>query len=154
MSVEEKRLYDDVTNYLLSPSLNAFQGRSRQLLLIGFHRIMASSTAALANSLERVAGRLRRMRQGSPAADGSVIEPLTSDLDYDELPVVEDDAVVEGVTGIDDELQQFEDFVRRTRSLPHDSKAHSLVKAVRSIGQAGRCPSRLAPTRNHPVRSI
>ena len=135
MSPEEKQLYDDVTNYLLSPSLNAFQGRSRQLLLIGFHRIMASSTAALANSLERVADRLRRMRQGSPDGERArVIEPLTSDLDDDELPAIDDDPVVARSSTIDDELSQVEDFVRRARSLPHDSKAHSLVQVVRSIG--------------------
>ena len=135
MSPEEKQLYDDVTNYLLSPSLNAFQGRSRQLLLIGFHRLMASSTAALAKSLERVAERLRRMRQGSPDADGTrVIEPLVNDLDDDELPVVEDDQAVARSSTIDDELRQVEEFVRRARSLPHDSKAHSLVQVVRSIG--------------------
>ena len=29
MSQQEKELYDDVTNYLLSPSLNAFQGARR-----------------------------------------------------------------------------------------------------------------------------
>ena len=135
MSPEEKQLYDDVTNYLLSPSLNAFQGRSRQLLLIGFHRLMASSTAALATSLERVAERLRRMRQGSPGADGTrVIEPLVIDLDDDELPVVEDDQAVARSSTVDDELRQVEEFVRRARSLPHDSKAHSLVQVVRSIG--------------------
>ena len=137
MSADEKQLYDDVTNYLLSPSLNAFQGRSRQLLLIGFHRIMASSTAALANSLERVADRLRQLRQAAPDGEQArVTEPLTSDLDDDddELPVVEDDPVVEGAATIDHELRLVEDFVRRARSLPHDSKAHSLVKVVRSIG--------------------
>ena len=135
MSLDEKKLYDDVTNYLLSPSLNAFQGRSRQLLLIGFHRIMASSTAALAKSLQRVADRLRRMRHGSPdTGRARDIEPLTSDLDDDELPVIEDDPVVERPSTIDDELRQVEDFVRRARSLPHDSKALSLVKVVRSIG--------------------
>ena len=139
MSREEKLLYDDVTNYLLSPSLNAFQGRSRQLLLIGFHRIMASSTAALAKSLERVAERLRRMRQSSSAANGAGdIEPLTGDLDDDELPVAEDDPVVAAdTTAIDDELERVEDFVRRARSLPHDSKADSLVTVVRSIGRRG-----------------
>lgn len=135
MSPDEKQLYDDVTNYLLSPRLNAFQGRSRQLLLIGFHRLMASSTAALANSLARVADRLRRMRQGSPAEHACIIEPLAGDLDDDELPVIEDDPGVADAATIDDELRQVEDFVRRARSLPHDSKAHSLVKVVRSIGE-------------------
>ena len=59
---------------------------------------------------------------------------LSSDLDDDELPEIEDESVVEGAATIDDELERVEDFVRRARSLPHDSKAHSLVKVVRSIG--------------------
>ena len=135
MSPDEKKLYDEVTDYLLSPSLNAFQGRSRQLLLIGFHRIMASSTAALARSLERVAGRLRRMRHGAPSEESvQAVEPLTSDLEDDELQVVDDDSVVEQSSTIDDELARVEDFVRRAHSLPHDSKAQSLIKVVRSIG--------------------
>ena len=151
MSQQEKELYDDVTNYLLSPSLNAFQGRSRQLLLIGFHRLMASSTAALANSLERVADRLRRLAAGAgiDAGDGRPVagagggdrgaEPLTSDLDgdeplADELPVLEEQTVAPSAA-IADELARVEDFVRRARSLPHDSKAHSLVQVVRSISE-------------------
>ena len=135
MSPDEKKLYNDVTDYLLSPSLNAFQGRSRQLLLIGFHRIMASSTAALARSLERVADRLRRMRGGAPNEENAqTAEPLTSDLEDDELQVVDDDSVVvEQSSTIDDELARVEDFVRRAHSLPHDSKAQSLTKVVRSI---------------------
>ncbi len=46
MSDDERSLYDDVTEYLLQPSLYAFAGRQRRLLLIGFHRRMASSIPA------------------------------------------------------------------------------------------------------------
>jgi hypothetical protein len=53
MSDAERSLYDDVTEYLLEPSLYAFAGRQRRLLLIGFHRRMASSISALAASLLR-----------------------------------------------------------------------------------------------------
>ena len=59
MSPDERALYDDVTDYLLSPTLQAFRGNARQLLLLGFHRRMASSIPALAESLDRVASRLR-----------------------------------------------------------------------------------------------
>jgi hypothetical protein len=54
MSPEEKQLYDDVTTYLLEPGICAFRGNQRRLLLIGFHRRMASSTRALSASLERL----------------------------------------------------------------------------------------------------
>ena len=50
MSSDERSLYDDVTEYLLQPSLYAFAGSQRRLLLIGFHRRMASSIPALAAS--------------------------------------------------------------------------------------------------------
>ena len=73
MSDDERSLYDDVTEYLLEPSLFAFSGRQRRLLLIGFHRRMASSISALAASLENVAARLRRLQQGL-SADDTVIE--------------------------------------------------------------------------------
>src|SRR6202041_779868 len=69
MSDDERSLYDDVTEYLLEPSLHAFSGRQRRLLLIGFHRRMASSIPALAASLENVAARLRRLQAGRPAGD-------------------------------------------------------------------------------------
>ena len=47
MTPKEKLLYDKVTAYLLEPQLFAFRGNQRQLLLIGFHRLMGSSVAAL-----------------------------------------------------------------------------------------------------------
>ena len=135
MSPEEKSLYDDVTGYLLSPSLCAFQGRSRQLLLLSFHRLMASSTAALAKSLERVAVRLRKMQSG--LRTGGVTEATTAlldDLEDDELEALEEDESTAKPAALEEELARVEDFVRRAHGLPHDSKAQSLVKAVRTIG--------------------
>ena len=135
MSPEEKSLYDDVTGYLLSPSLCAFQGRSRQLLLLSFHRLMASSTAALAKSLERVAVRLRKMQSG--LRTGGVTEATTAlldDLEDDELKALEEDESTAKPAALEEELARVEDFVRRAHGLPHDSKAQSLVKAVRTIG--------------------
>ena len=61
MGKEERALYDDVTRYLLEQDLCAFRGGQRRLLLLGFHRRMASSLEALAASLEAVAERLQGM---------------------------------------------------------------------------------------------
>src|ERR1700688_1455732 len=86
MSDAERSLYDDVTEYLLEPSLYAFAGRQRRLLLIGFHRRMASSISALAVSLENVAARLRRLRAGQPSTDDAieVLHDLEEDTDVEE----------------------------------------------------------------------
>src|SRR6202142_3987744 len=82
MSDDERSLYDDVTEYLLQPSLYAFSGRQRRLLLIGFHRRMASSIPALAASLENVAKRLRRL-QGDLRPDETALD-VFRDLEEDE----------------------------------------------------------------------
>lgn len=133
MSAAERALYDDVTDYLLRPRLYAFQGRSRQLLLLGFHRRMASSTAALAASLERVAGRLRDMLDGEPTADDLFARDLEEEHEPDtpaDPPDAHDDPDPDAVR---DELDTVEDFIARAHALPHDSKAASLVKAVRLV---------------------
>ena len=77
MSDDERSLYDDVTAWLMREDLFAFRGSQRHLLLIGFHRRMASSLAALAASLQKRRGaparpartpRLRRVRRRHAAA--------------------------------------------------------------------------------------
>ena len=145
MSPEERALYDDVTDYLLRPQLCAFRGRSRQLLLLGFHRRMASSTAALARSLERIAVRLRRMLQGGrESVDDEAGKAFLRDLEEEgepeqnedsqpERPEVPDDRSSPDPSTIQAEIDLVETFVRRARSLPHDSKAESLIRAVRLV---------------------
>ncbi len=146
MSAEEHALYDDVTAYLLSPMLHAFSGSSRQLLLLSFHRRMASSTAALADSLERVAERLRGMLGDGEAANADAAEVFAGDLEEEEEEDAEVDAPAprsDGEDGADGptvdaarvraELERVESFVRRARGLPHDSKAASLLDAVRMV---------------------
>lgn len=146
MSAEERALYDDVTAYLLEPMLHAFSGGSRQLLLLGFHRRMASSIAALADSLERVAARLRGMLDGGATANAEATEQIAGDLEEEEAEETEVDApdarpgvgdAADGSAvdeaGLRAELARVESFVDRARGLPRDSKAASLVEAVRLV---------------------
>ena len=138
MSDDERSLYDDVTEYLLQPSLYAFAGRQRRLLLIGFHRRMASSIPALAASLENVAARLRRLCAGQPVADDEieVLHDLEEDEDIEESS--EDAPVSANHGAIAAELARVEGFVARARSLPHDAKARSFQDALRVILNLGR----------------
>src|SRR5713101_6090568 len=93
MSEAERSLYDDVTEYLLQPSQYAFPGRQRRLLLIGFHRLMASSIPALAASLENVASRLRRLQSGV-ASDDTVSNVLGDLEDEEEIEEFSEDPPV------------------------------------------------------------
>ncbi|HKI03439.1 MAG TPA: SNF2-related protein [Thermoanaerobaculia bacterium] len=140
MSEDERSLYDDVTEYLLQPSLFAFSGRQRRLLLIGFHRRMASSIPALAASLENVAARLRRLAAGQGGVSGLDGEILR-DLEDEEIPEIFGTPEVRDPgdgTGLAAELALVEGFVARARSLPHDAKARSFTEAIRVLLERGR----------------
>jgi adenine-specific DNA-methyltransferase len=143
MSDAERSLYDDVTEYLLEPSLCAFAGRQRRLLLIGFHRRMASSISALAASLENVAGRLRRL-QGDVRSEGTA-ETTLRDLEEEEEDEGENEnaSSVESAPPIDRatlaaELNRVEGFILRARSLPNDAKARSFQEAIKVVLDLGR----------------
>jgi len=160
MSPEEKALYDDVTAYLLEPGIHGFAGNQRRLLLIGFHRRMASSVCALAASLERVAERLRDMLAGRGDEEGgegrAVVSAFARDLEEDEDDLAADAGVRDGEAGkerpagpgdtrrppdpvrVRAELARVEGFVARAHALPGDSKARCLVDAVRLVEERGR----------------
>lgn len=140
MSPDERALYDDVTDYLLSPTLHAFRGNARQLLLLGFHRRLASSMPALAESLDRVASRLRLMLGDGVAGETTAAEFIQDLEDEDDVgdaraettsaPAPSRPVEAEAVRA---ELARVADFVRRARALPRDSKAASLLQAVRMV---------------------
>jgi superfamily II DNA or RNA helicase len=138
MSDAERSLYDDVTEYLLEPSLYAFAGRQRRLLLIGFHRRMASSIDALAASLENVASRLRRLQSGV-ASDDTVSNVLGDLEDEEEIDESSEEPTlrIDGAT-LAAELVRVEDFVARARSLPNDAKARSFQEAIKVVLDLGR----------------
>ncbi len=144
MSADERSLYDDVTEYLLEPSLFAFSGRQRRLLLIGFHRRMASSIPALAASLENVVARLRRLVKGPVAeATADALLPDLRDLEAEEDEVVveapaDETAVPRDPAGVAAELARVEALLTRARSLPSDAKARSFQEAIRVILDLGR----------------
>jgi superfamily II DNA or RNA helicase len=133
MSDAERSLYDDVTEYLLEPSLHAFTGRQRRLLLIGFHRRMASSIKALAASLENIAARLRHLQAGL-RSDDTLINMFEDLEDEDEIDEPSDDSIVpmDGAS-LAAELARIDGFVTRAQSLPNDTKARSFQDAIKVI---------------------
>ena len=136
MSAEERSLYDDVTAYLVQPGICAFRGNQRTLLLIGFHRRMASSVPALAASLEKVARRLERMLEGTAGLHGEdTAQALLDDLEEDDITVEEDvdEELPPMAEAIEAELERVREFIARARALPSDAKAEALVRAVRTV---------------------
>ena len=134
MTAKEKLLYDQVTAYLLEPQLFAFRGSQRRLLLIGFHRLMGSSVAALTSSLRKVAARLDQMLKGLPPDHPNL---LLEDLEDEELqfePESEESAVAD-TRLVEKELARVRSFVSMAESLHRDSKAEKLLDVIRVIAE-------------------
>jgi adenine-specific DNA-methyltransferase len=143
MGPEEAKVYDDVSAWLLDPHQVAFSGKNRQLLRIGFLRRMGSSLAALSASLENVAARLRkRLATGDFNAEAGLATEFAKDLeeDADEFGESDGDVPVESLTGeeIRSELRRIEGFIERARSIPRESKADCLLKALAMIRERER----------------
>lgn len=135
MTAKEKSLYDQVTAYLLEPQLFAFRGSQRRLLLIGFHRLMGSSIAALTASLWKVARRLEQMLKGdSPGGANEILD----DLDDDEEPQLEP-ATLDTDTAeaklVEKELARVRSFLALAESLRRDSKAEKLLDVIRVLDE-------------------
>ena len=151
MSPDEKRLYDDVTAWLLDPYLCSFGGRNRRLLLIGFHRRMGSSLAALRASLVKVAERLRRELAGqSDKSWDDLVEEMALEFeeDLDDVPELATEAADESpadelpsVERFRAELVRVEGFIASAQALDRDSKAvcllDTLLKVIRERGDSG-----------------
>ena len=137
MKPDERALYDDVTRWLLEPDLVAFSGGSRHLLLLGFHRRMASSTAALAASLERVCTRLERIVRGD-VDDDLAIQEVLADLeedaeDFKQHPSVPLSPIVDPGRARA-ELERVRTFAGRARRLGPGAKAAALLRALKQLG--------------------
>ena len=134
MTGEERALYDDLTAFLMDPRRVAFRGSHRRLLLITFHRQMASSVKALAASLGKVAERLRAMLEETPIeALAAEAEAITGDLEDDFEATEVDEGAPPAPNRVETELEQVEALSSRAENLARDSKAEALIKAVQLV---------------------
>jgi superfamily II DNA or RNA helicase len=92
-SVEEQQLYDLVTEYLQRPRLFALPARQRQLITLVLRKLLASSTYAIAGTLE---GLVNRLQEAEDAADAVESAPNELPDDYEELDELADEWDEEG----------------------------------------------------------
>ena len=147
---EERKLYLDITAWLMSPELYAFPAISRRILIVGFHRRMASSMAALEASLQNVAARLRKELGGAATDWTDTLHEFADDLEEDVSDLTADGdsegdsaehaASAEDLSprqrrmkGVKEELRQVEQFIDRAQQLSRDSKGECLLATLKVI---------------------
>lgn len=141
-TTEEQRLYELVSEYLQRPTLYALPASQRQLVTLILRKLLASSTYAIAGTLERLADRLERASQAADSVkpDG---EDLSEDWErFDELadeweepdangPAAGPALSPEQLTALRQEMAQLREFHSLARSILKNSKGEVLLTALR-----------------------
>lgn len=162
MADKEKRLYDEISNYLERDDIYAYSNgyvtdtgneRSmglRNLLKLSYRRALGSSFSALSDSLAGILERLEKMKTGATLAPQDMLDAAAGDdpendeedcimLDIeseedfpDELEPPQDNTDGDSAA-IDMEINEVKGFIERAREITETGKDKILVKWLNTI---------------------
>lgn len=137
---DEQKLYEAVSEYLMRENSIALPKRQRHLTALILRKLLASSSHAVANTLETMKARLELLRQGQPVTEElaeelvndeeieeDLLDEILADTSEEEPEQVEskiDKKVLEG------EIADLGLFSQWARSIGIDTKSRSLLKAL------------------------
>jgi adenine-specific DNA-methyltransferase len=132
-SPAEQQLYEEVSAYLQRATLVAIPNARRKLITLILRKLLASSSAAIAATLDKFVQRLSGAgNRDKPSLDDAVAE------NFETLSEIEEewDEVTEALPAptsddsVSSELIDLERFVRLARAIERDSKATKLIEAL------------------------
>lgn len=140
---KEQRLYDSVSNFLKRDDTYALPSRQRHLTVMIARKLLASSSIAVAGTLEAMKQRLIRLRDNIPVTD-SLAEELIANEDIEDdflddiLSNEEESNKVENEANdnkidldkLSKEIQELDKYIEWANSIGIDTKCHSLLKAL------------------------
>jgi ERCC4-related helicase len=137
---DEQKLYEAVSEYLMRENTIALPKRQRHLTALILRKLLASSSHAVANTLETMRARLEVLRQGQPVPEELAEELLEEEEIEEDLldEILEDTNEEEEATpetkidrkALDDEIADLTRFSQWARSIGIDTKSRSLLKAL------------------------
>lgn len=139
---EEHNLYEAVSDYLMRENTFAFPKRQRHLTTLILRKLLASSSHAVANTLDTMKARLIQLRDGLPATDQFAEDLIQNEeMEEDLLDEISDDIGGEGEPAkpdeekvsrqaLDAEINELTRYSHWARSIGIDTKSRSLHKAL------------------------
>ena len=138
---DEQRLYDEVSEYLQQPILYALPSGQRQLMTLVLRKLLASSSYAIAHTLDGLVKKLEKALAEAALVDSPPedlgenwedLDELTDEWDGEENPedLVKSLTPVE-IEGMQAEVLQLRDFHTLARSIIQNSKGENLLTALR-----------------------
>ncbi len=138
---DEQKLYQAVSDYLMREDTFAFPKRQRHLTTLILRKLLASSSHAVANTLETMKARLGLLRDGQAVSDhiaedlieneeieGDLLDDLLGDDQDDDTDKPDDRNP--GRRVLDDEIAELTRYAQWALSIGIDTKSRSLHKAL------------------------
>jgi superfamily II DNA or RNA helicase len=139
-SAEEQKLYDLVSEYLQRPNLFALPAGQRQLMTLILRKLLASSTYAIAGTLEALSGKLETIAAEQTATE---IKPEEVAGDYEAVDETEEEWSDDGqpppekrhytpdeLAQMSEEVAALKQFQLLARSILKNSKGEVLLTAL------------------------
>lgn len=135
---EEHRFYEALSGFLLREDTFSIPSRQRQLILLVVRKLLASSSRAIAGTLEALRERLTSL-MASGSGDADLAESIISDeeLETDLIDEAEDAEEEGGEQQPADgdkvllEIAELDRFIAWARGIQTDTKALSLIEALK-----------------------
>jgi ERCC4-related helicase len=128
---DEEELYNQVSEYLQREDLYALPSRQRTLITLVARKLLASSSFAIAGTLESFITRLEKLKNG----EDTNINTEDYDIDEDEKEEWSKDDLDEtaggDIEGIESELKQLRKFEKLAKSIKTNSKGENLIYALK-----------------------
>lgn len=138
---DEQRLYDEVSEYLQQPILYALPSGQRQLMTLVLRKLLASSSYAIAHTLDGLVKKLEKALAEAALVDSPPedlgenwedLDELTDEWDGEENP----EEIVKSLTptemeGMQAEVLKLRGFHALARSIIQNSKGENLLTALR-----------------------
>ncbi len=138
---DEQLLYDNVSDYLQSPNLQALPTAQRKLMTLVLRKLLASSTFAIAGALETLTKKLERMLTKNDrledyyadfnSEEGEFIAELRDEYGLDDDEELPEPLTSDDIDAIKDEILQLTSFRDLATSITENAKGLSLLEALR-----------------------
>lgn len=145
---KEQQLYEKVSNYLKHPSVAAIEATQRNLMILVYRKLLASSSFAIAPTLKRLYERLerelelRRMEKEKPELLRRLEENELADKveEADELENLEKELESKGRVPsnftdeeIKAEIKELKEYYHLAMSIKENVKGKALIRALKDI---------------------
>lgn len=131
----EDKLYNLVSEYLQRDNLYALPASQRALMTLVLRKLLASSTFAIANALNTMTNRLKKLIH-HPIEDTSLTETLEQDYEiYNETIEEWGESEIGEISELDkqaiaQEISELEQFTKLALSIEHNAKGRALLKVL------------------------